>query len=279
MFCLLFYYNFIHFPISLIWQIKSQQNFDYALKVISFKNIHTYFIINSLKLIHMFKKILRLDYLVLGIACILGLVLVYYLFLKNDNSQQELSYGTPIAIAGSSYYYLPLSRQDNKSTKKDIFSDLSYGVDGYYHQHLVNIIFLDSNYQYIKTLLDKKADIYIYSEPNLSKEKIHYLQKHIIYKIAYEDTDKNELLNKKDDHDVYISDLNGANLRQVTENITVSDVEIVDNASKLLITYRKKNENPKEHQYKQFMIYDIAKQKLSLLTALDTAILEAEKYQ
>jgi hypothetical protein len=267
----------------------------------------------------MFKKILRLNrylwfangLLIFGTACVLCLTLAYnfverlHLFspsyepsgiivdsqttenAKKDSLQlQGFSYGELTAIGDSPYYYLKLHIKSYKKAKKYeakadsyIYFDFGGNNDYYGDESIANIIFLDTAYQPIKILLNKKADISILKEPNYGQdtERIDVLRKHIIYKIAYQDTDKNGLLNNDDDHDVYISDINGANLRQVTNNITVSDVEIVDNASKLLITYREKNEIPKEHQYKQFMIYDIAKQKLSPLTALHKAILEAEK--
>ncbi len=262
----------------------------------------------------MFKKILRLNrylwfangLLIFGAACVLCLALAYqfikslHLFspsyepsgiivdsqttenAKKDSLQlQGLSYGELTAIDGSPYSYLRLyikSYENPKKYEKESFSSSDYASKSGYG-NLVNIIFLDSSYQPIKTLLNKKADISILKEPNDGQEPeiTNILRKNIIYEIAYQDTDKNGLLNNDDDHDIYISDINGANLRQVTKNIMVSNVEIVDNTSKLLITYREKNEIPKEHQYDKFMIYDIAKQELSPLTALHKAILEAEK--
>jgi hypothetical protein len=127
-------------------------------------------------------------------------------------------------------------------------------------------------------LLDRKAFINTFDYPshpqNYSNEypagfdtTIHY----IIYKIAFEDSDKNGTIDGEDNSDLYVSDLDGANLIKVSNNVTIMEHQLrADNV--ILFSYHKRDDVPVEHKRKYFARYFIKEKKLEELTSIDQAL-------
>lgn len=141
------------------------------------------------------------------------------------------------------------------------------------YEHYVNILFLDSNYNILSTLLDRKASIGSVTIPNGDlSEKVDTTIKNIGYLIAFEDSNKDKVIDENDYYNLYISDLNGKNLIKVTDNVDVKTFEFINNHKELFISFTDRKDIPDEHKIKRFAIYDIASKQLKVLTHLDRAL-------
>jgi hypothetical protein len=191
---------------------------------------------------------------------------------------QGIEYGSPARIYGSDHYLLTVSPKTYE-TPKEFTMDLSskkvlYGEAGL---SVINVIFLDSHLNVTNTLTDKKIFI---SEIHYPSRDFEYysdtVQRHISYKISTADTNNDESINALDDEDLYISDLDGKNLRQITKGVNVVEYSF-ENRNQILIQYTKRNEEPEEHKRAFFAIYSIKENKLEDLTSLENALDNVER--
>lgn len=184
---------------------------------------------------------------------------------KDTLALQGLQYDTPIKIYNSKNYYMPLSLMTYEEKKK-VIEIASYANDiGTGLLKRVNVIFLDEKYQVINTLLDKKASVLEIKfqredyETYRYSSKIDETVKYVGYLICFEDTNKDQKINSLDNHDLYISDLEGRNLKKVTNNLSIDSFEFIKSNSQILIRYNKRLNVPDEHKEIEFAIYDIEK--------------------
>lgn len=181
---------------------------------------------------------------------------------KSENmAVQGLKYEAPRGIYNSTNYYMPISVMTYEEAKKlneivESSGDISYSFYGY--DNFLNILFLDKNYNVIGTLLKKKASIsnvkMVYTREDQPVDKT---ANNILYMIAFEDTNKDGLLDAKDRHDLYISDLNGKNLKQVTKGIDVNDYDFSNSNSEIFIQYTDRENIREEHKRLKFGVYKI----------------------
>lgn len=191
-------------------------------------------------------------------------VIIYYSFLKSENTYEEpeniiigeklekaksdsmalqgIIYETPEEIYNSTNFYLPISVMTYEEAK-DLSAAASSAGDmdiaslfNYY-----NVVFLDKNYNVIGQLLDKKGSI---SDIHINRGQQHYEDdlvdktvKNIGYLIGFIDTNKDGNLNNDDDHDLYISNLDGKNLTQVTTKKEIIDYKFINQNSEIFILY------------------------------------------
>lgn len=192
---------------------------------------------------------------------------------KLDKVRLELSYGSPIKLGNSDNYLLKVYvyYRENKSNLKAGFG--SYALDEEVDEPS-NIIFLDKNLTPIQTLLSQKALITNIEYPEDLNPDDDYqnrkAMKFLVYEIVFSDTDEDGQLDTEDDSNLYISDLNGANLTSITEGLIITGVDFIDNYETILIQYRKKEENNNNQIH--FAKYLVAKKELVELTQLDTAL-------
>lgn len=186
---------------------------------------------------------------------------------KIEILNQTLNYSDPISIVNSTNYYLPIYVQTELEQKNE-YSFKSHGGDT---KDLVNVIFLNQNYKTLKTLLDKEAYI---KSIHLPREK--YFQtdeikkaKHIIYQISFEDTNNDGLLNIFDNSNLYVSGLNGDNLKQITFNKQISSFEFFNKFSQILIKYKSSSNSS---DLEKFEIYDLIKNEFKPVESLNKAI-------
>ncbi len=200
---------------------------------------------------------------------------------------QGISYSEPFSIYGSTGYVLPVHIR-TYSDPKTINDSFDFGSReklkanrdyyGYGDGNIVNIIFLDKNLRSIRTLLDRKAFINTFKYPShprnyadeysrVSDTTIH----HIIYKIAFEDSDKNGTIDRDDNSDLYISDLDGESLIKVSNNVTVSDQQF-RTGNVIVFSYYKRDDLADEHKRKYFARYFIKEKRLEELTSIDQAL-------
>jgi hypothetical protein len=191
---------------------------------------------------------------------------------------QGIEYGSPVRIYGSDHYLLTVSPKTYE-TPKDFTMDLSSKNVVYNEAGLsvINVIFLDSHLNVTNTLTDKKILI---SEIHYPSNDFGYysdtMQRHISYKMATADTNSDGSINAVDDEDLYISDFDGKNLRQITKGVNVVGYSF-ENRDHMLIQYKKRNDEPEEHKRAFFAIYSIKENKLEDLTSLEKALDNVEK--
>lgn len=121
------------------------------------------------------------------------------------------------------------------------------------YSDFINLLFFDDKYGHVHTLLDKKALILEVKYPNsvypttpktpqntndsthknpadtlTSKIKSKDINgfPYILYTIVFEDTNRDGQLNDADKNDLYISDINGKNLKKVGKDIKVLTYEL-----------------------------------------------------
>jgi len=195
---------------------------------------------------------------------------------KNEYALQGLNYSSFDDIYNSTNFYLTISSMTYEE-KKNYKKYASYAND-YYSGNQINVIFLNKDYQVINTLLDRKACILgmKFQRKSNSTKEIDTSVKYIAYSIAFEDTNKDNKINHYDNGDLYISDLEGRNLKKVTENIYVEHYKFIDHNSRILIHYKEIKDIPEEHKEVQFAIYDIANEKFTKLNSLNSELKRLE---
>lgn len=183
--------------------------------------------------------------------------------IRDTLALQGLSYETPPQkIYNSTNMYIPISVLTYEEAKKmredsQAAGDLNPGWFNYF-----NILFLDKDYHVIGQLLDKKATI---SEITISgrsyyiddERAVDKTVKNIAYRIGFEDSNKDGKLDYMDLQDLYISDLNGQNLTQVTSQKYIVDFEFINSNSQIFIRYKDINKLRDEYNPLKFGIYDI----------------------
>ena len=187
---------------------------------------------------------------------------------------QGLYYDSPRKIYNSKNYYLPISVTTYKEAKNlrkiaSSANDLSYSF-----QHIMNVIFLNGDYEVITTLLDKKAsiiDIEVRTQYKSDKE-VDTTVKNIGYLIGFEDSNNDGKLNSDDYHDLYISDLNGQNLIKATSGIDIISFNFINSNSEILIRYYERSDLKEEHKKIMFGIFNIQESEFKSLSGLNDTI-------
>lgn len=192
---------------------------------------------------------------------------------------QGLTYDRPRGIYNSTNYYLPLSVMTYEEAKvvKEIVSTQDNASASLYNYF--NVLFLDKDYNVIGKLLDKKASIsdihtlWVYSKDNY----IDTTAKYMAYLIGFEDSNNDGNLNSLDHQDLYISDLAGKNLVQVTYNKNIVEFDFINSHSEIFIHYKERNEIKDEHKRLKFGRYHIETGKFVELKDIDKALSEIEE--
>ena len=155
---------------------------------------------------------------------------------KTSKIEYEIKQSSLIGIPNSENYIVAEYKKpiDKYIT---IMEDINLPYD--VPENTFNIIFLDKNFNQIRKLLEKNASIKsmfisnTYSSHN--KEMIKKLS-HLSFYIATKDSNNDGEINSRDQHYVYISDLNGENLTKVTDR-KVKQFEWVNENKELLLNF------------------------------------------
>ncbi|CAM1349918.1 MULTISPECIES: hypothetical protein [Tenacibaculum] len=200
---------------------------------------------------------------------------------KDSLVLQGLKYYTPIDLYNSKNKYLPISLltyEEEKRVKNlvSVANDIGDSL-----LKFVNIIFVDENYQVITSLLKKKASI-LQIKPQrkrykLERDELDKTVKYIAYLIAFEDSNKDGKLNSGDNHDLYLSDLNGKNLIRITNSINLDRFEFTNSNSQIFIKYTDRENIREEYKKQKFAIYDIESSKLLNMSSIDKELDNLEK--
>lgn len=139
--------------------------------------------------------------------------------------------------------------------------------------YLVNILFLDANYNLIGRLVDRKASIEQVTIPTgYNDEKVDTTVKNIGYLIAYDDSNNDKIIDWNDNYDLYISDLDGKNLFQVTRGIDVTGFKFINQHNDIFISYTDRNDIRDEYKITRFALFNIKSRQIRELTNIDKAL-------
>lgn len=189
---------------------------------------------------------------------------------------QGLRYDPPEPLYNSELLIMPVSVETYDEAYRT--KVLAFSAAGNYRgmSQNLNILFLNSDYGVVRTLLDRKANIQEYQmaapDSDLEEGEIDASAKYIYYQIAFDDSNKDGYLNMADDHDLYISSMEGTGLTKVTKGIDVQRAYFQKNNSELFITYFERNDKREEHKEQRFAIYHLKESRLELLTDLHESL-------
>lgn len=212
---------------------------------------------------------------------------------KNDSlALQGLSYESPIDIYNSTNRYLPISVMTYEEARQikemaSMAGDISPNI---YEQNYFNVLFMDKDYKVTGQLVDRKASIrdifinrwgssgYDYYDYDYrhEKEAVDTTLKHIAYSIAFLDSNNDGKLNSLDDYDLYISDLDGKNLTQVTNQMDIVDYKFIDSNSKIFVRFMERNEMKDEYKRVKFGLYSISRKTFDELKDIESKLNDIE---
>jgi hypothetical protein len=189
---------------------------------------------------------------------------------------QGISYGSLVKLRGSEFYILPISAKTYEEPKPKTLLGNSYEdaatirIDG---RTAINVLFLDSKFNVINTLTDKQIFISELNYPIFQEYDTYTdsAQHHITYQIAIADSDNDGTINFSDNDDLYISELDGSNLRQVTKNVDVIEYSF-PNRNQILIAYKTRTDERDEYKRVFYAIYSIKENKLEELKSIEKAL-------
>jgi hypothetical protein len=206
---------------------------------------------------------------------------------KDSLITQDIYTSIPRRIGKTNYSYVEIISKDlEKAIRISAFSDDERGISemraiseseerSWLSPGVTNIAFVNDNGKDTRLLIDNKcsiirADIPLYGDT---------LQKYIIYRIVFSDSDGDGRLTYHDESNLFISDLNGLKLRQICpDSISVSQLIKSFRRNKIIFRglYKPKDISiPKNDWRDQIFTYDLQKDTLELLlpnkTVLDLA--------
>jgi hypothetical protein len=186
---------------------------------------------------------------------------------------QGLKYNDPEPIYNSNNFCIKIMAKTYENPLK-IGSGSSYERGSYdSNDSYLNILFLDSKYNVISRLLDKKAFISSMLIPSdYNEEKIDTTIKNIGYLIAFADSNNDKKLDENDYRDLYISDLEGKGLLQVTKDIDVLQFSFKNNHKDIFISYTERIDTQDEYKIKRFSVYNIKLNQYTKLSSIDKAL-------
>ena len=190
-------------------------------------------------------------------------------------ASQGLDYSAPQLINGTESYFINVSvkKIENAEVLTKRLTKLSSNMSDDDETDYLNIIFLDKNYNVLRSLLNKKASItYLVKAKNDESLKIDNTVKNIAYRIVFDDTNHDGKLDNKDLADLYISGIDGSNLTRITKNIDVKSLYFYNKNSMLFIEYNDRKNEPEEYKDLKFATYNILEKKLIKLEGITKEI-------
>jgi|JI9StandDraft_2_1071091.scaffolds.fasta_scaffold24193_2 hypothetical protein len=200
---------------------------------------------------------------------------------KSDSlALQGITYESPEEIYNSTNFYLPVSVMTYEEAKELRKLALSAGDINPSQFNLFNVVFLDKDYKVIGQLLDKKGSITAIQinrgRYNYRDDSIDKTVKNIAYQIGFNDSNGDGKLNSLDDHDLYITDLNGQNLTQVTTKKYIVDFRFINSNSELFIRFKDRSNIRDEYKKVKFGVYNIASGTFNELKDLENKLTDIE---
>ncbi len=195
--------------------------------------------------------------------------------------EQGLSYASPEPVYNSTNFIISIKPKtfdepQEMSSGNKHFSKSDNATK--YTLNELNVLFLDKNYKVIGRLLDKKASIKTVEMANGSDpNKVDTSVKNLAYEIAFNDDNEDGVIDDNDSHDLYISNLSGKELTQVTKAMDVNEFQFIDNHSALMISYTDRSDLSEENKINRFAIYTLTTKQLRKLTDIDNGLSDIQK--
>lgn len=195
---------------------------------------------------------------------------------------QGLTYDPPRRLLHTELYILPVhikTYENPRTLSKRPYANFEGGAADESFD-AVNVIFLNKNFNVETVLLDKKGFIESLRFPGERRsysymEAEDTLQRHITYEITFEDSNKDGSMDDQDYSDLYLSDLDGKNLRRITTGVNVGGHYFVDR-NQIMIKYTTRDDQPEEHKKEHFALYSIKGNQLRELTSLHETLNKIE---
>ena len=142
---------------------------------------------------------------------------------------------------------------------------------------MVNVMFLDPATSDARLLLDRRAFVVSIDAPQRDSDS---LRRAIAYRIVFTDTDRDGELSEEDDSELWVTDIEGRNLRRASpEGVVVSSDTFIDDGKRILIlAFNQAPDNrkaSKEQMPQRAFVYDVAARTSAPLTQLDSLALVA----
>jgi len=169
----------------------------------------------------------------------------------NSNEESNALYyiSSPISVYGSDYSFMKIL------LKTDTYQKELHKRANYLPEICINILYYKLQSSEYKLLFSKRVNIISLDYPIKKEEKA---RKYILHRVISEDLNEDQLLDIYDNDILYSSDLNGNNLKQITDlNANfISYDKLKDN--KLLIIESIPDKNKlKENWLRKVLLYDI----------------------
>ena len=179
---------------------------------------------------------------------------------KNNKNNYEIRYSSPNKIPNSNNYYVAVSKKF--SGEYDLEGDLLNLIP----DNTVNLLFLDKDLNMTGKILDKGGSILNMFIPNRLSDDENLISQinNLSFFIAKEDTNNDGWINRKDQHYVYVSDLDGKNLTRVTDR-KVKQYQWINNNKEILLTF----DNGDETETLEYGIYNIETKKIKETKSLN----------
>jgi hypothetical protein len=198
---------------------------------------------------------------------------------------QGVRYLDPESVYNSSNFIIKVMPKTYDEPKKIESKSLEYtanisfrNIPGESSGYFVNILFLDANYKVIRRLVDKRASIESLTIPSsYNREEVDTTVKNIGYLIAFEDSNNDKMIDWNDNYDLYISNLDGKNLYQITKGIDVSEFKFINQNKDIFISFTDRTDIREEYKIKKFAIFNIKTRQLRQLDEVEKALIEIQK--
>ena len=171
----------------------------------------------------------------------------------------EVKYDSPKNLPNSENYYVAIQKiyadQYNLYTGDDLLNQIPSNTS--------NIIFLDKNFNVKGKILSREGSILNMYVPKMETKEENSVG-YISYFIADSDTNSDDRIDRNDQHYVYLSDLNGENLKQISDR-KVSQYKWINDNSQLLLTFKKGEADTNL----EFGVYDVGTGKIEQTKSLN----------
>ncbi len=173
----------------------------------------------------------------------------------------EVKYDSPKNLPNSENYYVAIRKiyadQYDLYTGDDLLNQIPSNTS--------NIIFLDKDFNVKGKILQNEGSIVNMYIPKMETAE-EIMVGHISYFIADSDTNSDGRIDQNDQHYVYLSDLNGENLKQITDR-KVRQYKWINDNSQILLTFK----NGEADTNLEFGVYDVKTGEIKQTKNLNTA--------
>jgi len=189
---------------------------------------------------------------------------------------QTIRYSRPTSLWNTDYNLIIIDQTDYEIPRRIMelaktANDFQYGVT-------INAIIFNEQKNDYRLILDKLCCVKTIDAPTW---KYDSLQTVILYDLAFKDTNRDGLINYKDESDLYISELDGSNFRKITpDSIRVISHEFTGDRKRINLTclvIPEDNTIPQEHWQQMSCYYDVDMKRLVIDKNINRLIEKARK--